>query len=123
MSDVKDLSKVKEVFYAMEEANPDIFYDIPYAGTGEFASEGEEGLPEGWTISIFESNTERDYDSYGNAYTEDGYVVFLVSDGEDEQLYLLPVSYASYEGWDRDLSRLVKTEKKEKVVTTWEWTR
>jgi hypothetical protein len=123
VADVTNLEDVKAVFNKIEEASDDAFYEIPYASVGLFAEDGEEGVPDGWTISVHESQTERNYDSYGNAYTEDGYVVFRVEDDVDSALYLLPVNYASYDGWSIDVSKMVKTEKKEKVVTTWEWVR
>lgn len=119
MADVTNLEDVKAVFGEIEEANEDAFYDIPYADKGLFAEDGQEGVPVGWNIYVHDVQTDLSYDSYGNGYTEDAAVIFRVTDDVNEQLYLLPVSYASFEGWSIRTDRLVKTAKTERVVSEW----
>jgi hypothetical protein len=79
-------------------------------------------MPEGWTIHVREVNTETEYDSYGARYTkEDAYVILDVSDGMDSALYRIPGIYDSYNYWQWDLSAIMRVEKREKLVKSWEW--
>lgn len=122
MSDVQDLSKVKGLLHVLDEN--DEFSELVYSNGGEsFTHEDYPEIPDGWAVHVHEINTDSEYDSYGNSSVEDGYIIFRVTDGTEEQLYLLPVSYQSYNGWDYDLYKVTKTEKREKIVTTWEWAR
>ena len=123
MSDIHDLSQVRAALEEIREENEDVFYDLPYSFVGLFVDPDDAGVPEGWEIFVHEVHAERTYDSYGYASTEDGFVVLRIEKYGDKALYRLPTSYASFEGWNIDISGLTKTEKKEKVITTWEWTR
>jgi hypothetical protein len=123
MPEVTNLDDVKAVLEVLEENNPDLFYELPYLSKGLFVDADEEGVPEGWSIFVHEVNAEREYDSYGNGYTEDAYVVFRIEDNVKEQLYLLPVAYASYDGWTINVRQLVTTKQVEKVVKSWDWSR
>jgi hypothetical protein len=118
MPEVTNVDDVKSVLHELEDNNPDLFYDLPYSGTGLLVDDDEEGLPDGWSIFTHEVHTDRMYDSYGNGYTEDGFVILRVTNGTDEQLYRLPVNYASFQGWDVDVRKLSKTQQVEKVVKT-----
>lgn len=81
--------------------------------------EDEQLFPENWSWSIVEINDKIDYDSYGNGYKNDAYIIFKVSDGEQEQLYRIPGSYASFEGWNWDLGGVTKTVRTEKTILVW----
>jgi len=74
-------------------------------------------------LQIEHTNINREYDSYGYRSLDDGYIVFSVTgiDGSSAN-FKIPYYYASYEGWSWDISKISQVEKREKVVTTWEWT-
>ena len=76
-------------------------------------------FPENWSWEFVEVANSIDYDSYGYGYSNGAYIIFKVSDGEQEQLYRIPGSYASYEGWDWDLGGVTKTAKTEKTILVW----
>jgi hypothetical protein len=123
MADLYSNTDVRAIFNTLYEEQEDWFLDLNYdSGASQvWTSEESNVVPEGWTISVEEINTETDYDSYGDRSLEDGNIIFKVSDGNAEALYKLPVSYASFEGWSQDLSGIVRVEKREKLITAFEW--
>jgi hypothetical protein len=103
-----------------EESADDVYdLDLPYLSEGAVIE--LEGVPSEYTLKVVASNTERDYDSYGNS-SADGFIVFSVTgpDGESDN-FKLPVSYVSYDGWNIQTNFISPTSKQEKVVTFWEW--
>lgn len=122
MSSIHSTEDVRNLLTASYDEDYDTIDELAYATNGQEIDLGDVEVPEGWVLKTVDVNTDRDYDSYGNAYTEDGYIVFSVSDGTDSVLYKLPVAYASYEGWDIELRNISQVKKTEKVVTTYEWT-
>jgi hypothetical protein len=95
-------------------------YDLPYLSVGDFVE--LPSIPDGYILKVIATQTNRDYDSYGNRHLEDGYIVFSVTgpDGTYED-FKLPMGYASYEGWEYRVSDIAPTVQKEKVITVWEW--
>lgn len=114
-----DVNDVRSWFKNASDADADELYDITYHSPGYKLV--LESVPEGYAIEIIASENERDYDSYGYS-TVDGYVIFEVTDPEgDKQKFKLPAEYASYDGWSIDYDKITAVEKREKVITTWEW--
>ncbi len=100
--------------------------DYLYDSELEFFTEGEElelpSAPDGVSIKLIQVNLDRDYDSYGNRYLSDGYIVFSVESPEEEiEKFKLPVKYFSYEGWEYCIDKIAPTSLQEKVITVWEW--
>lgn len=123
MSSVLDRNAVYEALEAEDEAsNGDFVSELHYESVGNEVEFVNSKMPEGWTIHVREVNTETEYDSYGARYTkEDAYVILDVSDGMDSALYRIPGSYDSYNYWQWDLSAIMRVEKREKLVKSWEW--
>lgn len=96
--------------------------ELPYQGVGYVLD-----LPgvNDFQLTIVHDNTDRQYASYGYQYLDmdEGYVVFSVTarDGSSAN-FKLPYGYASFEGWSWDVDKIARVEKREKVVTSWEWT-
>lgn len=121
MSSIHSTEDVRSIFMAAYDN--DYLCDLAYeTANGRKLDLGDTEIPEGWSFKVVEANTDRDYDSYGNASTENGYIVFSASDGNDSVLYQLPVNYASYEGWNIEVNKIHQVHKTEKVVTVYEWT-
>jgi hypothetical protein len=123
LSDVKDVEVIRDLFqawYSDSDTGADWLYDSGYN-----AEKGQvipvEGAPANWQFTVKDTNTETQYDSYGNGYLNDGYIVFEVTNGEETALYKLPMQYASYDGWDFQLRYIVPVQKVEKVISVWEW--
>lgn len=95
-------------------------YDLPYLSVDDFIE--LPSIPDGYILKVIASKADRDYDSYGNSFLEDGYIIFSVTapDGDSSD-FKLPLSYASYEGWEYRVNGIAPTVRKEKVITTWEW--
>lgn len=111
---------VKSWFITAEDTDELYDMDLTYLSVGD--SVDLEGVPEGTTIKVVANETNREYDSYGNSYTPDGFMVFEVTDSEGvKQNFKLPVEYSSYEGWTYYIRNITAVVQREKVVTTWEW--
>lgn len=121
MSSVNDVEAVRNLFNEIYEKDYDLLYDLRYASAGEAIEFEDFEMPEGWKLKVVDNQTEIQYDSYGNGYTEDGYIIFSATDASDSVLYKFPCAYASYDGWDYKVSEISKVEKREKVITTYEW--
>lgn len=96
----------------------DELYELPYQDEGYVID-----LPHvtDYQVTLHAKNTNRSYDSYGNGYLEDGYIVLAVSGLDGSTKYFkVPYSYASYEGWNHDLDNVTETVLREKVITRWE---
>jgi hypothetical protein len=110
-SDVKSWFQDEDYVYDM---------DLGYVTAGETLHLAN--APENVVVKVVEANNDTDYDSYGNGYLVDGYIIFSVTDAEgNSEIYKLPMSYQSYDGWEYSLNEIAPTVKKEKIVTTWEW--
>lgn len=80
-----------------------------------------QSMPKKYSAVIEEVNLNREYDSYGNMYTEDAYIIFrLMENGNDKGLFKIPGGYASFEGWDWHFSDVTQVEKRSKQVMVWE---
>lgn len=122
MHSIKDTTYIRELFSRLHEEDYDQLYELVYGNDDQTINFPEEvTVPEGWEFKAVAVETERNYDSYGYAYTEDGKVIFSVSDGNETVLYKLPCSYASFEGWNIDTDKIAQVTKQEKVVTVYEW--
>lgn len=104
-----------------EEFDVDIeLSDLPYEGVEGYVLK----LPHvtDYQVSVVFMNTDRAYDSYGNSYLNDGYVILAVTglDGSSKN-FKLPYSYASFEGWSWDVNQITEAHYREKIITTWEW--
>jgi hypothetical protein len=103
------------------EQEEDLYdFELEYLSVGEFIQ--MPSIPDGYIVKVIATKTDRNYDSYGNSYLEDGYIVFSVTapDGTYED-FKLPMSYASFEGWTYDVHNVDRTVQQSKVITTWEW--
>lgn len=108
-----------------EELDEDFIGDLQYKNRNNILTELEdtESLPDGWKVSVKEKSTELDYDSYGNAVTDDAFLILNVTTAAGEDMdFKLPGSYDSYEYWQWDISNITEVVRREKVVTYWEWT-
>ena len=122
MSEVTELEFVKNLLQAEDDAlGGDFLYELHYESPGNTVEFEHAELPEWWTVKVVEINDEFNYESYGYKSADDAYVILSVSDGNLENLYKIPGTYASFEGWNWDLSALTKVEKRKKIVTDWEW--
>lgn len=119
---VHDVNYVKEILRTEDGEYGDFIVELHYQSVDSVIEFNEQALPENWVISVKAVNDEYSYDSYGNGYTEDAYVILSVTDGVETALYKLPGEYASYEGWTWELDKLAEVRSTEKVVTVWEWT-
>ncbi len=103
--------------------NSEDLYDLEltYLSKGDIIE--MDTVPAGYELKMVAQNTEREYDSYGNSHLEDGYIVFSVTNDEGESReFKMPLSYASYEGWEYKVNSIAPTSKHVKTVTVWEWT-
>jgi hypothetical protein len=115
---VKDTSTIRNILIEAQELNEDFSYYLCREESFDWPEE-KELFPENWTWEIFELNDKVGYDSYGYGFTDSAYLILKVSDGTDEQLYYIPGSYASYDGWNWDISAVRKTAKTEKTILVW----
>lgn len=112
------INEVISWFTAEEEDLYD--YELAYLSKGSQIN--LDSVPGRFYLEVVDSNTERNYDSYGYSLLNDGYIIFSVADDEGNTgLFKLPVGYASYEGWTYYPDSITPTVHKEKVITTWEW--
>lgn len=117
MSEIS-LEQVK--FWFEQAYEDDELVDLGYEIEGTILD--FDSVPDEYSVKIVATNTHRNYDSYGDMSLQDGYIVFSVTDSAGNvENFKLPIEYSSYEGWDIDYNRITKTEKREKVITTWEW--
>lgn len=116
------VDNTEDISHVLCEANEGTGGDFSYylAGEEDFLwPEDMQLFPDTWSWEIVEINKKIDHDSYGYGYARDAYVIIKVSDWSNEQLYLIPGSYASYDGWNWDLTQVTKTKKTEKTVLVW----
>jgi hypothetical protein len=81
-------------------------------------------VPETHEVRVLASETDITYDSYGNGYNGDAFVVIQVTElaSGDSANFKLPGEYASYEGWSWHIDKLVQVTEDPKVITVTEWT-
>ena len=120
MSNVNDVELVKNLIISEDEESEEFIYELTCYRAGSKVDFEYAELPENWNITIKEVNDERLYDSYGNGYTEDAYIILSVSDGVETVLYKLPGEYASFRGWTWEADKLKKVESVTKTINVWE---
>ena len=116
------VDNTEDIKHIIWEANEGTDGDFSYWLASEedfFWPEGVQLFPANWAWDIIEINSKIDHDSYGYGYSRDAYVIIKVSNGDVEQLYMIPGTYASYDGWSWDLTGIRKTHKTEKTVLVW----
>jgi hypothetical protein len=125
MTDVNNEALVKSLLdTANENTGGDLMDTLQYAYAGNVVEGMEllEDCPDDWTFTVREVNTKTTYTSYGNSYSDDSFIIVEVADYiGNKALYKIPGSYASYDGWDWELHKISRVEKREKVVKSWEW--
>ena len=106
---------------AEEEEDPDFIYELRYQGKD--STFDVLGAPDEYEFKVVINHTDISYDSYGNGYTDDGFIVFSVTNTltNESANFKLPVKYASYDGWSWNLNDIRPVIAQEKVVTLWEW--
>lgn len=115
---INDTAAIRSI---LSEANELTDGDFSYYLTREESFEWPEKtlFPASWSWEIVELNDKLNYDSYGYGQASGSYLVFKVSDGEQEQLYYIPGSYASYDGWNWEMAAVTKTVRTEKTILVW----
>jgi hypothetical protein len=121
MNNVTDVNFIRDLFvnwYETDEGG-DYLNELPYeADKGTDIPVADK--PEGWTLTVVDKHTELERDSYGYGSLEDGYIIFEVSDGTRLALYKLPLTYASFEGWDIATRHIKPTVQRAKTIQIWE---
>lgn len=116
------VDNTEDIKHIILEANENTDGDFGYWLASEedfFWPENMQLFPDDWSWEIVEISKDINHDSYGYGYSENAYVIIKVSDGEVEQLYRIPGSYASYDGWNWDLTDVTKTARTEKTILVW----
>ncbi len=117
-----ELDNTDDISHIICEANELTDGDFSYWLASEedfYWPEGEQLFPADWKWEIVEINNKIDHDSYGQGYARDAYIIIKISDANAEQLYLIPGTYASYDGWNWGLTGVTKTKQTEKTVLVW----
>lgn len=79
-----------------------------------------DGVPPEVEVKVIATDSETDWDSYGDAVGT-GYVVFEVSDDAgNSKNYKVDGSQSSYSGWEYDEEYALAVSGKPKTVTVWE---
>ncbi len=113
------LEQVKEVFNNLSDNDEEYVYELPYERVGTVVELAN--APADWNILVVDtSSVETQYDSYGNGYTENGAVIFSVSDHDELKYFRLPMDYASYDGWSVDYNKLTEAHQVSRTVTYWD---
>lgn len=113
-----DVQMIRDIF----ENDEDYIYDeLRYVNVGQILH--LDRAPKNFTFKVVDTNTDAEYDSYGNGYLNDGFVVFEVHDDytDETEIFKIPGTYSSYEGDSWHINKISAVVKTQKVVTTWEW--
>lgn len=104
-----------------EEEDFDAIYELRYASENEVYSIPT--VPSDYTVRVLKTETDIHYDSYGNGYNGDAYIILEITDPNgDSANFKLSGEYASYEGWSWKIGDVIQVAQVPKVITTMVWT-
>lgn len=103
-----------------EEEDYDAIYELRYATENEAYSIPT--VPSDYKVRVLKTATDIYYDSYGNGYNGDAYIILEITDPNGAANFKLSGEYASYEGWSWKIGDVIQVAQTPKVTTVMEWT-